>query len=189
MKKSIITIAGLAGSGKSTAGKVIADKLGYKHFSAGDLQRQFAERNGMSIEDLNTKAKTDPQFDKATDDENTKIGEGGERVVDARLAYYFIPDSFKVFLTIDPVVSANRVFKQIKEEGRHTQTAESVEEIIEKTKGRRADERSRFLDYYDLDIDDLSPFDLVIDTTETGLDEVVEQIIQAYKNWLSNVQG
>jgi cytidylate kinase len=40
----IITIAGTVGSGKSTVGRIIAKRLGLKHYSIGDLMREMAEQ-------------------------------------------------------------------------------------------------------------------------------------------------
>ena len=48
----IITISGTPGSGKSTVAKMIATKLGFKHYSTGDFMRQMAKERGISLEEL-----------------------------------------------------------------------------------------------------------------------------------------
>ena len=40
----IITISGLPGSGKSTIGKMLAKKLGYKFYSMGDLRGKIEKK-------------------------------------------------------------------------------------------------------------------------------------------------
>ena len=52
MKKEIITIAGANGSGKSSTAKKIAQQLGFKHLSSGDLMRQIAKENNITLEEL-----------------------------------------------------------------------------------------------------------------------------------------
>ena len=48
----IIVLGGRAGSGKSTIAKEVAKKLGYKHYSMGDLQRNIAKEKGISLLEL-----------------------------------------------------------------------------------------------------------------------------------------
>lgn len=43
MKKRVIALMGRAGSGKSTLGKRIAEELGYKYLSTGDLARTLPD--------------------------------------------------------------------------------------------------------------------------------------------------
>jgi len=49
----IITIGGEPGSGKSTVANIVAQKLGYKHYSTGDLRGEIAMRHGLTIDELN----------------------------------------------------------------------------------------------------------------------------------------
>jgi cytidylate kinase len=44
----IITLSGYPGSGKSTAGKLLAAKLGYNRYSIGDLQRRLAAEHNLT---------------------------------------------------------------------------------------------------------------------------------------------
>jgi len=49
----IITISGLPGSGKTSVGKLIAERLGYEFLSIGDLRGSFASKKGLTIDELN----------------------------------------------------------------------------------------------------------------------------------------
>jgi len=49
----IVTIAGTPGSGKSTVVKKVAEALGYRMISTGDLRGQVAQERGMTIDELN----------------------------------------------------------------------------------------------------------------------------------------
>ncbi len=48
----IITLMGTPGAGKSTLGRLLAQKLGYKQYSMGDLQRRIAQEHGWTINEL-----------------------------------------------------------------------------------------------------------------------------------------
>jgi len=55
MKKLIIAIDGPAGSGKSTIGKMLAERLGYFHLSTGAIYRALgwkANKDGIQLTDL-----------------------------------------------------------------------------------------------------------------------------------------
>ncbi|MCX6741353.1 MAG: AAA family ATPase, partial [Candidatus Parcubacteria bacterium] len=45
----IITLSGKPGSGKTTVAKILAEKLGYKFYSTGDLRGQMAMKRGLTI--------------------------------------------------------------------------------------------------------------------------------------------
>lgn len=185
-KKSIITIAGHVGSGKSSTADALAERLGYQRFSSGDFMRAIAEKRNVSIEELNILAQNDETIDRDIDAQNIEAGKKSDLVIDSRLAYHFIPESFKVFLTLDTNVAAERIWQHMQEKGRKSQSANSVEELIENTEKRYASEKQRYLQYYNLDVTDLSPFDLVIDTETLPLEHVVETIISAYTQWLED---
>ena len=67
MKRPIITIAGSLGSGKSSTAKAVANVLGLKHFSSGDLFRAIAAEKGMSLEAMNITAEIQQDIDHKVD--------------------------------------------------------------------------------------------------------------------------
>ncbi len=74
MKKKIITIAGLPGSGKSSTAKGVAVALGYEHFSSGDLFRKIAAERGLTIEEINLVAEKQKEIDHQVDERLVEIG-------------------------------------------------------------------------------------------------------------------
>src|ERR1700722_13529504 len=99
MKKSIVTIAGTLGSGKSSTARAIATKLGYKHYSSGDLFRQMAAERNESVEMTNISAETQKDLDFRVDEWLQHLYRTEhEFVVDSRMAWHWMPESFKVFL-------------------------------------------------------------------------------------------
>lgn len=190
MKKHIITITGFPGSGKSSTAKSVAVRLGYEHFSSGDLFRKMAAERGLSIEEINFTAEKQKEIDIEVDKLLVKMGqEKNDFVIDSRTAFHWIPGSFKVFLDLNQRTAAERTFVQIQKEGRASQTGSSVDEVYENTLKRVESERKRYLSLYNIDITDKTNFDLIVDTEINNLADVVEIINSAYQKWLNSPES
>jgi len=187
MKKEIISITGTLGSGKSSTAKLVAKELGYQHFSAGDFFRNIGLKLGISVNEVNKRAETDPEIDVLTDAEVKKVGEMKKVVIDSRMAYHFIPESFKVYLNLPPKIAKERILNNLRENTlrQRSEAAESPEEIYEKIMHRLESEKKRYLELYGVDRTDLSKFDLIIDTNKNNLKQVVQQVISEYRKWHS----
>jgi len=173
-----ITITGPPGSGKSTVAKLLAKKLKLKHYSAGDIRREIAKKKGISLEELNKLDEKTHKTDKIADDFQKKLGKTEDNfVIDGRLPHYFIPNSFKIFLYVDPKVGAQRVMERRK----GVEVYKSVEEAQKKLAEREASDRKRYRDLYGIDYDKKSNFDLCIDTSKTTVEEIAEEIIKFTK--------
>lgn len=181
MKSRIITIAGSLGSGKSSTAKRVAAELGYRHFSSGDLFRQIAKERGVTVEKINQKAELEHEIDLATDERLRSMANEEGLVIDSRLAFHWMPNSFKVFLSLPPETAAERIFNHIQKEGRESQNGDSVESVLQATLARRESEIKRYANLYQIDVNDLSPFDLVIDTKTNNLDQVVALVLEEFK--------
>jgi cytidylate kinase len=187
MKKHIITIAGAPGSGKSSTAKIVAQKLGYEHFSSGDMFRKMAAEKGLSVEEINEAAEEQKSIDQKVDELLVGIGKEKDKVViDSRTAFHWIPDSFKVFLDLDSQIAAERTFAQIQKEGRASQAASSVEEVRANTIRRTTSEHKRYQSLYNLDVTDKKSFDLVVDTQTNNLEQVAAIVVAAYETWVSS---
>src|SRR5262245_31138746 len=92
-----IVVNGDLGSGKSTVSVGLADRLGLRRISIGDLYRQMAHERGMTALQLNLHAELDDAIDGYVDELQTEIAQSGEQlVVDSRLAWVFFKDAFKI---------------------------------------------------------------------------------------------
>lgn len=189
-KKHIITIAGKLGSGKSSTANRIAELLGYTRASTGDFMRSMATQKGMTLAEFSTLAESDPSFDEALDNYNKEIGTKENIVLDSRLGFHFIPNSFRVFLELVPEVAASRILADAASNpNRHRETRvgfDTVEGIVASTNERLESERKRYKDLYGItNHTDHSNFDLVIDTATMPLEGVAEKIATAYNEWLA----
>ena len=186
MKSKIITIAGSLGSGKSSTAKGVAAELGYRHFSSGDLFRAVAAERGLTVMQINQQAELEHEIDHAVDKRLQDMANEEEFVIDSRMAYHWMPDSFKVYLSLDPHIAAERIHTQIKGSGRISEDAQNVEEVYQTILDRRASEQKRYRNLYDVDVLDLKPFDLVADTATTPLEGVIKEVLAAYREWLGS---
>lgn len=184
-KKRIITLTGLPGSGKSSTADALAKLLGYKRFSSGDFARRVATNHGISIEEWNKKAETMPGLDAEVDEAVRQAGNEADLVIDSRTAFHWIPQAFKVFLTLDPRIAAERTFKQIQAGERTSQKAATVEELQQKTEERIASEQARYHTLYNLDYMDESQYDLIVDTGGKTIQDTADSIAEAYRKWLA----
>lgn len=189
MKKEIITINGLPGSGKSSTANKVAEKLDYKRFSTGDFMRNIALSINISLMELSKIAEQDNgEIDKKIDDENRKLKEDNKFVIDSRLAFHFIPESFKVFLDLPLEISKERIMNNLKTNAlrQESEKAENVDEVYRNITERLESEKKRYLQFYNIDYTNKNNFDLVIDTNKNNLEEVVDIIIKEYENWLKS---
>ena len=144
--------------------------------------REMAMEKGMTLMELNTFSETDGgKVDAILDERQKKLGQERDNfIIDARLAWHFIPQSFKVYLTVDEMVGASRIVGDSSNPLRHsTDVHASIEEAMNTTRARRESESKRYLSLYQVDNHDLSHYDLVIDTTNTTPTEVVQKILDA----------
>ena len=111
----IITISGDIGSGKSTTGKLLCEKLGYQYLSTGAIQRQIAAEMGLTTLELNHLTDDRLDIDEKIDSYTQALnGIDEDYVVDSRLAWHFIPSSYKVFLLCDDHIAAQRISRDQK---------------------------------------------------------------------------
>lgn len=182
MKKEIITINGPAGSGKSTVADKVAKQLGWQRFSSGSFMRSIAHKRGITPTELAKLSENNPKMDEVIDAKNKALADKKEIVVDSRLAFYFIPDSFKVYLDVTIEEAVRRIQKSSEESRRETKSTTS-NDIKDEIKQRTASDKKRYRKFYGIDYTDPKHFDLVCNTTDKSIETVVKTVISGYKNW------
>ena len=184
MKREIITVAGSPGSGKSSTAKAAAAALGFRHFSSGDVFRQLAAERGQSIEAMNISAEIQRDIDLQVDQSLRDMYRSqSQLVINSRMAWRWMPHSFKVFLVLDPQTAAARIFNSLGDAGRESEQATSVEEARASIDRRFASEQKRYRALYGVDPTDPLNFDLVINTRDNDLRTVTAIVLAAYQAW------
>jgi CMP/dCMP kinase len=172
-----VVVNGDLGSGKSTVSRLLAQRLGIRRISVGEVYRTMARQRDMTALELNLHAELDDKIDHFVDQVQSDIATSGERVVvDSRLAWFFFSDALKVHLITDPTVAARRVMK------RPADTVEqyrSVEQARHQLAERSESERVRFIERYGADKTRLRNYDVVCDSTRATPDEIVARILRA----------
>lgn len=168
-----ITLFGLAGTGTSTVGKLLAEKLWYSFHSTGNIMRSWAEEAGLSIYEFEDKViKVDTSFDVKLDDRVKDFWkENDDFIFESRLAWNFIPDSFKISLTCEDTERYRRI---------HQREWGDIETVKEKTQKREDELLIRYKEVYpDIHFPPCDDsFDMIIDGTNINPDEIVENIIK-----------
>lgn len=186
-KKHIITISGKPGSGKSSTADKVADMLGYARYSSGDMVRNLLQRKGLTLAEYNHKAENEHALDDKVDEFLRNLRSKSNIVIDSRLGFYWIPESFKVYLDLDIQVATVRIYKDAMSNDMRTKSgeiADSLDSVARQVKTRMETEQRRFKDMYGVDPYNPSHFDLVIDTARHSPQTVALTVFDTYKRWL-----
>ncbi|MFA6446961.1 MAG: cytidylate kinase family protein [Patescibacteria group bacterium] len=176
----VITISGVPGSGKTSVGKIVAQKLGWPFYSVGALSTEIALKRGLTLDELHAIDEHDSTTDNYLDAYQTELGRNQDNfVIEGRLSWHFIPKSFKIFLDCDTKEAARRtlISKVDRPDEKIPPDLATIEQGIV---DRLASDDRRYKKYYDLDYLDKKNYDLVLDTTDLkGVGAVAKAIIQA----------
>lgn len=184
--KKIIAMSGDIGSGKSSVAAALKEMTAYDVISTGKIQRTIAERRGVTTLELNQISQTDRSIDDEIDSYVVEIGKAGDNlIIDSRLAWHFIPTAYKVFLSVDPKIGAERVFNASRCDENNSSLAVTLENNLK----RRAFEETRFHDLYSVNFRKHDNYDLVIDTSFDTPETVARKIIDGFDRWLQEGQG
>lgn len=174
-----ITIAGDLGSGKSTVATHLINNINYRIESAGLIFRRLAEQHGMTAKEFNQFIESDPKYDNMVDDAIREMGSKEENIIfDSRLAWHFVPNSFKIYMYVDVDTATERIFN---DKGRvsesYSDIATAKKEIIE----RRQSEVLRYKTFYNADINNFKNYDFIIDTSHATKEEVNDLVLSSFK--------
>jgi len=176
----VIAISGDLGSGKSTVSKLLAQRLGLRRYYSGQIWRDLAQKRGLDVYQYNKLAESDASIDHEIDDYSTKLGQAEDNfIIDSRLAWHFIPNSFKIYLSVDSREAAKRILQDLREYRDNEKIYSNLDEAEAAIRQRRTSERKRYQKLYSVDLGDLDNYNLVVDTTKIPPAKVVEKIIAA----------
>ncbi len=174
-----ITLSGELGSGKSTVANYLISKMPFRIVSAGLLFRQLAAKHGMSAKEFNEFIESDPKYDHYVDDTMAELGRTDEKIIfDSRMAWHFVPQSFKIYLYVDVDTATERIFN---DKGRVSESYSDKETARQEIIDRRKSELLRYQNFYHCNLDDYSNYDLIVDTSHASRDEVNELVYNSFK--------
>ena len=170
MIRRVVAVGGPPGSGKSTAGRLVAESLGLEFRSAGEEFRRQGRERGMDVEAFGRYAESHPEIDRELDRAMQALATPG-RLIEARLAGPLcrkngIPVHY-VIVTASEDERARRVARR---------DGQTLEEARDRIRTREASERERYLRLYGIDIDREIP-DLSVDSTVPPPAEIAAVIV------------
>ena len=170
-----ITISGPPGSGKTTACNRLSEILGLKAVVFGKIFRELAAEKHLSLIEFGELAEKDPSIDQAIDNKILEIARENENIIlESRLSAYMLSrnsiPAFKIYLGASPEVRMSRI---------GVREGQTLEDAKKETLERQASEAKRYMMYYNLDINDMCVYDLVVNTDELDPDGVIDAILKA----------
>jgi CMP/dCMP kinase len=184
-KKTVICISGMAGTGKSTLSKKLAEKYHLKYFSGGDVLKDLAKQEGydVSIQGwwespeglsfLNERVKN-LKFDKAVDDRLLEYAQQGDVLLDSWTMPWLLKAGFKIWLEASFEKRAARVAER---------DNISIVEALKVLKEKEAHTKAIYKELYGFSLgEDFKPFDFVLDTDNLNAGEVFAILCRVIDN-------
>jgi len=176
MKKDIkIAISGRSGCGNTTVSKMVADNLNLRFVNF--TFRSLAEERGLGLKEILKLAQNDDSIDKEIDTRQVQLARQGEGgcVLGSRLAIWMLKDAdLKIYLDAKAKTRAERI---VNREGG------SIDEVAAFTAERDRQDHGRYLRIYNIDTDDYSFADLIIDTDNIDPRQITDIILERIKNF------
>ncbi len=186
-KKIVICISGMAGTGKSTLSKKIAEKYNLKYYSGGEALKDIAKSEGYnasyqgwweSSEGLNFLERRikELSFDKAVDNKFLEYAKQGNVLLDSWTMPWLLKGGFKIWLMASMEKRATRVAERDKI---------SIKEAFKVLEQKEARTKEIYKKLYGFKLgEDFAPFDLILDTDNLNAEEVFAVLCKVIDNLL-----
>jgi CMP/dCMP kinase len=184
-QKTVICISGMAGTGKSTLSKKLAEKYHLRYFSGGDVLKDLAKQEGYDVsirgwwespeglKFLNERV-NDSKFDKAVDDKLLEYAQQGDVLLDSWTMPWLLNAGFKIWLEASFEKRAARVAER---------DNMSLAEALKVLKEKEAHTKAIYKELYGFVLgEDFKPFDFVLDTDNLSAAEVFEVLCRVIDN-------
>jgi cytidylate kinase len=183
--KTVICISGMAGTGKSTLSKKLAERYGLRYFSGGDVLKDLAKYEGYDVsirgwwespeglKFLNERI-NDPKFDKSVDDKLLEYAQQGNVLLDSWTMPWLLKEGFKIWLAASFEKRAARVAV------RDGMTESQARRVLKEKEART---KAIYRDLYGFGLgEDFKPFDFILDTDNLSANEVFEVLCKVIDN-------
>jgi cytidylate kinase len=190
-KKIVVCISGMAGTGKSTLAKKLAQKYNLKYYSGGDALKALATEEGCSsasngwwespegLAFLREREK-DPKFDKAVDDKLLEYAQQGNVLLDSWTMPWLLKTGFKIWLLASIEKRAERVAQRDKI---------TVKDALQILREKEAITKAIYKKLYGFTLgEDFAQFDLVLDTDNLNAKEVFQVLCRVIDGVVLNTE-
>jgi cytidylate kinase len=161
-----VTVSGLPGSGTTSLARYLAAEHNLELISAGEVFRQMAKEREMDLVEFGRLASEDSSIDRLIDERQKRIaGQRKDIIVEGRLSGWFIGDAeLKIWLTASLECRIRRILAR--------DIIENLDIAKKMTRQREECEAERYRIYYGIDIGDLSPYHIVLNSERWGVEEL-----------------
>ena len=149
--------------------------------------RSMIRKRGLTLAQFNKMAVTHHNLDHEIDEELRNLRNVQDVVIDSRLGFYWIPESFKVYLDLDMDVATARIFKDSVGNDLREYSDDSdysIEQVEANVRARLQNEVHRFKTLYGVNPYSHKNFDLIINTSRHSPQTVALTVFDTYKKWL-----
>jgi len=175
----IICISGLAGSGKSTAARRIAEHYGLKYYSGGDALKAVAAEMGYGTMDrgwwetergmlfLDERLRN-LDLDRRVDEKMIEWAKEGNVVLDSWTMPWLLGEGFKIWLEASEEVRAQRIANR---------DGISIEEALKRMRERERKTKEIYMRLYGFRLgEDFEPFHVILDVNNLDQNDVFKAL-------------
>lgn len=166
-----IAISGTHGSGTSTAARSVAGSLNLRLVSAGEIFRKAAEERGLDISEFTRIVEGNTYLKKGLDESMREEARKGDVVIEGRVACWTVAEFANLRVMLDTSFET-RITRIAERQGMSKQKVKS------ETLQREKEEKEWFLHSCGIDLNDLSIYDIIINTERMSSKQVTK-IIEA----------
>ncbi|MCL2862949.1 MAG: AAA family ATPase [Methanimicrococcus sp.] len=175
----ILTISGLPGTGTTTVSKILQERADMDFISSGEIFRSIAIDLGLSLDEFGKLAEKDISYDRQIDERQKELSKTKDNLImEGRLAGHMSLDAppgkkvLRVLLKAPLDIRVRRIMQR-------ENSSSSFKFELDKTKTREESERIRYETYYGIDIEDMSVYDLIIDSSKFDPETISDIILKA----------
>ena len=139
--------------------------------------RDLARQKGITIEELSKQAAESPETDRLIDERSAAEAAKGDVVIEGQLAAWMAKDHAQVrgYLTAPEDVRISRIARRD-----HLDYEVARKQTVE----RERVQRDRYRRYYGIDVDDLSLYNVIIDTGDRSVESTSAELMSKIHNVL-----
>ncbi len=198
LMKNVNNISSIASNYKSPKIKELLEDINFRKALINAIVE--IRKSGYKIENFNVEQANNLEslkdlryiIDTKIDNDIKKLGEQIQAensedfwIIDSRLAFHNIPSSFSVRLVVNEDVAAKRLLAD-SSRGKEDNNYKNEKEAKQTIKKRREGEVKRYLERYNVDLEDLENYDLIVDTSYSNIDDIANVILACFSKYKNN---
>ncbi len=161
-----ITVSGFPGSGTTSLARHLSSVHEFELISAGEVFRQMARERNMTIAEFGALAENEPGIDAQIDERQKNLASSRDNIIiEGRLSGWMVPEAdLKIWLTAPLEIRVERILAR--------DQIDNIEDAVKMTIEREKCESIRYRTYYDIEIEDLSIYHLILNSAYWSVEQI-----------------